>query len=322
MKQLKGLLSLQIRPYRPGDEEEINRSFNQVFGLHRTLEEWRRKFPDPTFTMLAVTADGRVAGQYAAIPVPLQVEGRQILAGTVVDVFTTATTRRGLGAARAMLATTEEFFSHFGGASALSVLYGFPGTRHFRLGVARLGYDSMPPEEVPVWRVSPRPRRRFFWGVEILEDPPRPLWEELWQAASPRYPVAGVRDWMWLERRFPPAGEYSPFVVLRRGCPVLGGVVCRRDRVLYWAELVWAGERQGLAAAAEYCRALAWERRCQLVELWLAGDAPAARVLEESGWQVAPHHALRRVARSFDPAVDVATFPGRFLLTLGDTDLV
>lgn len=309
-----------IRPYVPGDEMEINRSFNEVFKKDRSLVQWQQKFANSKYIMVAVGEGGRVVGHCAAIGVTVQVDGRQLQAGQVVDVFTLPSARRGLAASRVLLATMERFFERFGGRQALSFVYGFPGLRHFHLGVKQLGYVAA--EKVPVWRAVARPRQRFFWGVEVLEEPPQTTWERLWQLASPRYPVAGVRNREWLERRFPAEGQYFPFAVTSWGRPVLGGVLCRRERIVFLSELVWAGEERGLAAGLEYCRAFAWELRCQGVELWLAGDWEASQLLQRLGWRVTPHPEVHRVVRPLDPEVDVNTFPGRFLLTLGDTDLV
>lgn len=313
---------MEIRPYRAGDEEEINRSFNRVFGCSRSLVQWRQKFDDATYTMLAVDPAGRVHAQYAALPGVLQVEGRQVRAGHIVDVFSLPQARRGLAAARTMLATTQAFFATFGGPHALSVLYGFPGLRHFHLGKAKLGYDAMPPEQVPVWSAAPRPRRHFSLRARVWEDPAPQTWDLLWAEAGSRYGVAMVRDTRWRLRRFGDDERYQCFVVTAQTRPQVLGVLSRRGRVLALVDLVWSGCERGLEVALEYVRAQAWERRLDWVELWLAGDRAAAEVLAHRGWQCTPHPELHRVARSFDPAVDVATFPGRFLLTMADSDLV
>ena len=56
--------------------------------------------------------------------------------------------------------------------------------------------------------------------------------------------------------------------------------------------------------------------------MWLDGDAEAARALTWLGWEGAPHPAIRLVVHSFHPAIDLASVPGRFYVTMGDADLV
>ena len=44
------------RPFRVGDEEAVNRGFNEVFRLERSMDEWSWKFPaepDGRLIMLA-----------------------------------------------------------------------------------------------------------------------------------------------------------------------------------------------------------------------------------------------------------------------------
>ncbi len=317
-----GKLPWVVRPFQEGDEESLNDAFNRAFATQRPLPAWRAKFYDSTFIMLAVAEPHTVLAQYAALPVRLQLPGGTVRAGHIVDVFALPEARRGLGAARAFVATTQAFFDRFGGPQALSVLFGFPGQRHFRLGLARLGYDSMPPETVPVWTAPPSPRRRFSLATQVWDDPELEVWDTLWRATAPRYPVAVVRDGQWFQHRFPPTREYQPLLITHRGRPALAAVTARQGRRLLVVDLLWDGEPLALVRLLEAVRAEAWERRLEAVELWLAGDPQAEGILRRSGWSCQVHPDLHRVARSFDPAVDVRQFPGRFLLTLGDTDLV
>ncbi len=64
-----------LRAYAPGDEAAIQRAFTEVFGVQRTLAEWRWKFVDPprgSRIVLAFDAAGELACQYAAITVDVE----------------------------------------------------------------------------------------------------------------------------------------------------------------------------------------------------------------------------------------------------------
>jgi len=66
-----------IRPYKPSDEISINDNFNKVFGLKRSLEEWRWKMQpenNSSVIMIAVDDSGKVLAHYAGIKVLFQVD--------------------------------------------------------------------------------------------------------------------------------------------------------------------------------------------------------------------------------------------------------
>ena len=66
-----------IRPYEPGDEEQILRLFKKVFGRERSLAHWQWKYrdnPEGAQILVAVTDAGEVVGHYAGIPVRVTVD--------------------------------------------------------------------------------------------------------------------------------------------------------------------------------------------------------------------------------------------------------
>lgn len=92
-----------VRAYAPGDEAAIQRAFSGVFGVERSLAEWRWKFlapPRGSRILLAFDGAGELVCQYAAIAVDVAV-GAPKRAAQIVDVFSRR--RRGLGSARRRL---------------------------------------------------------------------------------------------------------------------------------------------------------------------------------------------------------------------------
>lgn len=317
------------RPFRAGDEAAINDGFNQVFGLHRPIEEWRWKFPaepEGRWIMLAEDASGCLVGHYAAVPVRLQVGPLEIRAGQPCDVFTRVGTRHGLAAARTYIATVKAFFAEFGVPDRLSVLYGFPGDRALRLGLARLGYDEMSPQPVPVWRRRAARSGRLLTGHRVHSGFVAPTADVLWGRARARYAVAAVRNGGWIGRRFchRPGVEYDHLTAWRHGEVVALAVVRTAGKLASWAELVWDGEDAlALAALDRAVAALARARGADTIEMWLGGDPLASRVLSRLGWEEGSHpDNLVMVAKSFHPEVKAASFAGRFFLTMSDADLV
>lgn len=82
---------LVFRPYRDGDEKAVLETFNLVFSASRTLPTWNWRFKEnpylPPSLALAWNTQGKVVGQYALIPVLLNVSGRPVLVAQSVDTL-------------------------------------------------------------------------------------------------------------------------------------------------------------------------------------------------------------------------------------------
>jgi len=318
---------VRLRPYRAGDESEINRAFNAAFGLARPLPEWQWKFadgPEGRWIVVGEDASGAVVTHFAALPVWLQDGGRRVLAGQNVDVFALPSARSGLGAARAYLETARCFFALFEAPERLAVLFGFPGPRNDPLVVGRLGYRPVRPVEV--WTRAAVVRWRWHLGHEVVDEDLPHLTDRLWARAAHRYRVAAVRDAAWYRRRFcgRPGVEYRFVTAWRRGEPHAVAVLRVGDGVLWVCDLVWDGEddrsvRAIDAAAGELAR----RHGCSRLEAWMSGDAQAAELLAGLGWLRRGHEAgLRMVARGVDPQLTIDRLAASFYFTMADADLV
>jgi hypothetical protein len=320
-----------IRPCVSGDGVAINRVFNRVFGLQRPLVEWEWKYreePEGRWVMIALDEAERVITHCGAVPALMQVGELQVRAGQLVDNYSLPEARygHGLGAARLYVRTVESFFASFAGRDGLALLFGFPGERYLRLAVARLGFGVMPPQPVGYWVRSAHRRKELLTGHEIRQGFDRDAIDELWRRSAPRYDVATVRDGAWLHRRFTgrPGVEYVHLSAWRHGQVHAWAVVRVQPPLTRWAELVWDGEDPAALAALD--RAVtsgSLAVKLERVDMWLMGDEVAAEALRRLGWEQRKQpDKLALVARSFLPGIDVTAFPGRFYVTMGDSDLV
>ena len=136
------------RTYRAGDEVQINDGFNEVFGLNRSLDEWRWKFPEHPegrWIMLAVDPGGSVLAHYAAVAMQVRFGQEQVRAGQIVDAYS----RREVRGTRVFSSCYERFIEAFGTPDGLSLMFGFPGRRHYEMGLKALKY--VPIGSVPYW---------------------------------------------------------------------------------------------------------------------------------------------------------------------------
>ncbi len=317
-----------FRPFQPGDEVAINDGFNHVFGVARPLSEWQWKFPaepEGRWVFLAVAPTGRILAHYGVVPVRVQADGLSVRAGQIVDVYSREEAHRGLGTARIFLRTVSTFIERYCNPEQLALCYGFPGTRALKLGVRRSGYDQVPPQPVTVWRRTTSARTRLFTGHTVRTGFDGDALDALWARSRGRYPLAAVRDSAWVGRRFQgrPRVEYLHFAAWRHGAPHAWAVARADAPTAQWAELIWDGEdRRALSALDRAVTRFVRGRRAEGVEMWLDGDAEAARALTWLGWEGAPHPAIRLVVHSFHPGLQPASVPGRFYVTMGDADLV
>lgn len=316
------MTEVTVRPFAPGDEAGINASFNRAFGLNRPLEDWFWKFPTAPFgrfIWVAISPQGEVLAHYAAIPVRLQVAGKEVLAGQGVDAFAVPEVQ----GQRLYTRTVREFYGAYGGETQLALSYVFPGPRSARIFTQRLDFTML--GEPWVWRRTLDHRRARCTGYEVIRVTPDGRLDALWQAAAARYPVAAVRDAAWLGRRFAgrPGVDYLHLAAVRRKELHAWAVVRVEASRVAWAELVWDGARPAAVAALERAvTEVARRAGVPTLELWLERDEAAAEVLRHYGWRrVPPAATMFFAARSFSPEVKVADL-SRLYITMGDADLV
>jgi hypothetical protein len=313
-----------IRPFRPGDEAAINDGFNAVFGLSRPLEEWAWKFPagaDRRWIMVAVDEQRKVLAHYGAIPSRLRIGDTVVRGGQIVDAYSRIEVR----GQRVFTDTYLRFVAEFCHPEGIAFGFGFPGRRHYEMGLRALGYELVGP--APYWRRGAAGRTGWPWQRRRV----RTGWDQeaygrLWAEAAGRYPCGALRDARWMARRFTgrPAFEYLHLAVWRGDRPAAWAVARPERGVLRCGDLVWDGADP--AALEEMSQALVRAARrlgCADLDMWLGGDPAAESRLAELGWrrEESPDDLLF-VARSFHPAVDLERIRRSMYLTFGDSDLV
>ncbi len=320
-----------IRRLGDDDGAAVNASFNAVFGAARTVDEWRWKFLGTGAApraCIAVDRDGTVLGQYAGLPVAMQVRGELVTAAQIVDVFVRPESRRGLGAVRLFRRLVTGFVEAFCRPDGIALTYGFPGPRHGRLvdlGAGALGDDEMPPFPLRLWRRPSSLRGAWVTRHDIAHGWSAALQDALWEHASARYDVAMARNAAWARWRYGRPGAPYEFVwAMRRGRPCAQAVLRVDGDGPRVVDLVWDGRRTGAVAALD--RAIGRRARAcgaEAAELWLEGDAAAAEVLAGLGWAPGPDPlGVRCMAYGFHPAFRAAALAPGFFVTMADTDLV
>lgn len=312
-----------IRPYEPGDETSINDAFNEIFKQRRSLEEWRWKFQADSRgseILLAFQGQGELIAHYAACRVVMKVGNSITDAGHVVDSF--SHTAYGAPHRKIFIRLANQFFEREASDESAPLLYGFPGTRHLKLGKLKIGYEHIRPVVVHhkaiSWlkRLHPRSTTPSVTPTE---------YDSLWAESANRYDVAAVRDASWIAKRYlsRPGRPYQIVQYRNDGRLQCWAVMRCENKIARWVDTLWNGRHAGdLSELSKSVINAAAAMGAREVVTWIATDHAAAGVLEQGGWQrQSEPDGLHVAMRVRDSRLDPATIIDRYYHTLGDTDI-
>ena len=306
----------QIRPYAPGDEDQLVSLFERCFGRAASREHWRWKLktqPSPVENVWVAEDAGRLVFQYAAIPTRFQLPGGPATVMTGADAMTAPEYRR-----RGLLSQGLHTAHAAWRAAGIPFILGLPndqwGTRINSLGwqpLHRLQWYVCPIRPVarltagrpwlrlltpldPLWNRAAGLLRRPLPGITV-----RPLSvagaeiDTLWASARLGYAVAACRDSQWVNWRYlqPPSLHYRLLLAERAGLPV-GYAAYRLEsagqrRVALLADL-FAARHDSDSRRALLARVLrdSWTSGADTVATLALPDTPLAHSLRRAGFVV------------------------------------
>jgi len=235
-----------VRPWLAGDELELTRLFEQVFGRVITEEHWRWKLrprPHAFDNVWVAISDHRPVFQYAGIPVRFKIDNRLHAVMVSVDTMTAPEFRR-----RGLLTqVAQQAYSSWRSAGAAFVI-GLPNENWGRRTQA-LGWRLLFPFQ---WLVRPlRPeailarlsrlpalnrakmlgsvwnavlRARLRPAGDIVPEQAREAdstFDHIWEHCKSDWTFCTVRDRDWVQWRFfsAPSRKYEVTVARRNGAP-------------------------------------------------------------------------------------------------------
>ncbi|MBK8098335.1 MAG: hypothetical protein IPK26_14590 [Planctomycetes bacterium] len=237
------LPELEIRPYRPGDEAAILRTFNLVFRevcgpdfVDRTLAQWRWQYLDNPHghrMSLAVAPDGTIVSQYAGVPMVADTPFGERTFVHCVDSMTHPAWRAGLKRPGVFVVTGWPFSAHarrIGDA----VLYGFPVDTAFRIGTRYLEYHFLRGIDYLIRDASaPLPPPPTAVTCERVAAIPPDI-GSLYATIAGEKRLALRRDYRYLDWRYvqnPARADYELWTARRRG-RLCGFVVLKPGQAL------------------------------------------------------------------------------------------
>ncbi|MGE3172856.1 MAG: hypothetical protein AB7O97_09520 [Planctomycetota bacterium] len=332
----------EVRAYRPGDENRILETFNRVFRdacgpsfVDRTMDQWTWQYldnPEGTRIMLAVGADGTVAGHYAGVPVLADTPWGCMRFVHCVDSMTHPDWQEGLPPP-GLFARTGAAFGEQCLRLGEGLCYGFPIDSAFQIGRRHLGYEMMCAIDYLV-RDLRQPPLQADGGVEVRRALHLPAdIDPLYDAVLAEKRCMVRRDHRYLHWRYlanPNRGAYEVWTAWRgdrlRGLLVLRP---RHDLVpdamtvveLLVSETDPSVTQALLAAAVHRQHDLGRSRLLAVFPQWSFEHA----LFERLGFERTP--SARWLQRRLVHAVHSAHLTPHFLathwwFTLGDSDLV
>ena len=208
------MTEISYRPYESGDEKAILETFNLVFRevcgegyQDRDMERWCWSFlenPAGYRIMLGMTEDGRVACQYAGIPMKVYTSagtGQELSFFHAVDSMVHPEFRAGIRKKGAFIEVAKRFFDRFGGSTD-ELGFGYPVRPAWRIGERYLGYRLIKSldfllAEIDV-RPSPVPTAVQVEQIERFDAGQ----DELYESLKNEFPCMLIKDSRYLNWRY------------------------------------------------------------------------------------------------------------------------
>lgn len=251
--------NFSIAPYSAGHESNILTTFNEVFGVSRTLEHWYWKFRDNPYGSYKISEvysrDGNLVAQYAGYPVPFlsEVDGLStaFISFQIGDTMTRPEVRNiGRGKTSLLSRTARHFYAEYC-EGITPFTYGFNTGTIKKFGERFLGYQYIDPIPYRIKNVKISPLRgrslfkKIFSGytVKMVESFNDAFDYLFWKSAS-SYKLLVKRESPYLNWRYRdcPDKDYVKFCVSRRGKLVGWSIFLKKNSRLIWGDALFDRE--------------------------------------------------------------------------------
>jgi len=243
-------MPVEVRAYRAGDEAAILELFARSFHAPRTIEHFDWKYRRNPYgnerISLAFDDEQRLAGHYAAYPVPFWFRGRDLIAQQVGDTMTDKSVRHiGRGPSSVFGRTALHFYEHFC-EGRVAFNYGFNVANVQKFSLRFLRSDRIEPVSYR-WRdmkslrpISRAERLTRGYRLQLVREA-TPEFDELFARVAKDYEFLVRRDARYLQWRHLDAPEHLAFVVaIRKWRKLAGWAAFRiRENRLTWGDALF-----------------------------------------------------------------------------------
>ncbi len=345
------------RPFESGDDGRIGELYRNVHDRAFDQDGWRWQFAEAVsrggYIYLA-DDNGILAGQYATIPVRMNVSGTRIDGALSLDTMTDPGYRK-----QGIFVTLAKKVYEDTRSSGVSIVYGFPNDNSFHGFIKHLDFFVL--EEIPTWirpvsmqgfllakpggrvpaAVLGRPLQAIFdlvfrpggtgGGIKVKSEPVfTPSVDGLYEKVSPLIGNHVIRDFKYLRWRYDenPRHSYKRFFAYRSDEPA-GYCVCgkrERDGVKIGLIVDFLASPDDSAAVSSLLRAsLSWfgEEKMTLASCLLPKGSPFLKAFKRAGFLM-PKRPFPYIVRINDDSLGCREIADgkRWHITFGDGDFV
>lgn len=341
--------TFSVRPYEPGDEEQVLDVFNRVFGednpgyVPRTMEQWRHLYldnPYGTHILVATNPAGEIIANYSAYPSPAIVKGQHRLCSQPVDTCVLPEYRGSLRKKSVFVVCATEFIGHYANPECeafCDYLYGLPNDKAFPVGTRIIGYKpvqvplrahvrALAPDGGAAWLETLQARAQ---GVTVEPLPPE-RWGEaaaLYEAHADAIALGIRREEPYLRWRYAPRPDgtrYEALLARRDGQPrtvVVYRLGWHGHPIVPFVDWIGAHDDAGaVAALMASIVGFAGPQGATRVLSWVTPCSPLHGVLLELGMTL-EDSPFNLCIMTFSPLFDLAWAKQHWFLTMGDSDI-
>lgn len=337
-------MDYEIRQYRPGDEDKIVRTFNNIFStgnpdyVPRTVEQWKWEWidnPAGNQIMLGIEESGEVICQYCCLPCFVNLRGEKVVSGQGVDSFLDPTYRQGLKKEGIFLRVARRYFKEFAVPEITAFGYGFPNDKAYRVGVKMLRYHEIRKPQTTLFRnlfemsdeADVGGKASAAVQIEEVESFDQ-RFDAFWSDLMPAYPMAAWRDAEYLNWRYKGCHwiPYRIFTALDASGSLAGFCVVRAGwqghPILAVTEVLTHPDDDGtFAELLRHVVRFARENGQQRIEMWFAETSKAFAKAGEMGFRNEGSY-FNLVGRFYRDDLDLDYAYANWYYTLGDMDIL
>ncbi len=318
-------MSLTVRAYRSDDEYSIMAGFNASFDLSRDELYWRWKFlhDGKAMAWIAVDDQERVLTHLAAHPITwcsLHGDWQVAHAG---DAFALRLPEVAYG--RAMLKTFTAFHGAARKNDNIKLLFGFPSATLSGLHQTQTPlYGEQRP--IRLWQHLPCDCSPNSLVRSCL--PERQALDALWLRSAERYTLSCRRDFEWVSWRFLQRPDVQDYIYLHafdnKGILAGWAILREIEGVLWICDVLWDGSHvESIVSLLQQVRALALQKKCSRISMWMEGDAVLGEILARLGWEdYSQNHSVRLLMHAYDTSLDYEWIRKSLYITKADSDLI
>ncbi len=307
-----------------GYEKELIELFEEVFKGPMSQEFWKWKYEGVQWRAVCALKDGKIIAHYNGMARDILYFGKHKRAIQPCDTMVSAKARGGIKTNSPFFSSTKAWIlSNLGLHKEFLLTYGFPNSRHMRLG-AKMGlYAEVDRVREIDWYTK---KREASEDIKVIlhdyssgkDDQINAVWEKM--AEEFKENIIGIRDAEYLRRRYMrhPLIKYQTYLVYDKADELLGVFVLRvEDKLAAFMDII--APKAHFKKIIDEAIRIAHNEGAKLLRAWV----PESRIelFDHANAHINKTDIVIPTI-SIVKGLDPEEIKGKWFLTYGDTDFM